>query len=227
MNRNNLSWVDNKVLNNPGSAQNRSGQAAPSARPAMDTMPAQYQAMPANQNQTSVSPSTYQAPMSNMQNLMGVSPETYQAPAAKAPEQTGLSPAAYQEPAAKVPSQTGLSPAAYQNDPATDPARMGVSMPVRQNPGTQGSLTRDEAYDSSPFNVQGPPTVMSPGYTPAYLKTQIGKRVRAEFNIGSNLYIDKTGVMKEVGVNYFVLEDNVTHAMIMCDLYSLRFLTSL
>ena len=90
---------------------------------------------------------------------------------------------------------------------------------------TEGTLTRNDAYAPNPFyNVPGPPSVMDPGYIPGYLKTQIGKRVRAEF-VFSNLFLDKTGVLKDVGYNYFVLEE-VTGAMVMCDLYSARFVTS-
>lgn len=240
MNRNNLSWVDNKVLN--PSTQNRPSQTAPQMRPYMDTMPAQYQDMPASPaptgvspstyqapmtgmpNQSGVSPSTYQAPMSNMPNQMGLSPATYQEPAAKAPEQTGLSPATYQAPPSKNSGHTGLSPATYQTDPSMDLGMMGVPRPSVQAPGTQGTLTRTEAQDASPF-MEGPPTIMSAGYTPAYLKTIIGRRVRAEF-VFQNLYLDKTGILREVGISYFVLEDSATHAMVMCDLYSVRFITS-
>jgi hypothetical protein len=209
MNTNNLSWVDNKVLNNPSSTQNRQYQNQNTApmRPFMDTMPAQYQEMPQGNSQAGTSPATYQNPITNTQN------------------QTGLSPAQFQEPIIKQPSQMGTLPSSFQDESTMDPARMGVSQPSMQSPGMQGTLTRTEAHDTSPFNMEGPPTVMTPGYLPAYLKTIIGKRIRAEF-VFQNLYLDKTGILREVGVNYFVLEDTATHAMIMCDLYSARFITS-
>ena len=105
-----------------------------------------------------------------------------------------------------------------------DLAMMGVPQPSRQPAGMQGTLTRTEAQDSSPF-MEGPPTIMSAGYTPAYLRSIIGKRVRAEF-IFQNMYLDKTGILREVGISYFVIEDMATHAMVMCDLYSVKFVTS-
>lgn len=200
MNKNNLSWVDNKVFNNPGAAQMNSGQKTTPMRPYMGTMPAQYQ----EANQTGLSPATYQEPTKANQNQMELSP-------------------VYQEPAAKKPA-AGLSPAAYQDSDPMDPAPRGLAAPLPGG-GTQGTLTRTEAFDISPFNVEGPPTTMSPGYLPAYLKTLIGKRVRAEF-VFQNLYLDKTGILREVGVNYFVLEDTATGAMVMCDLYSVKFVTS-
>ena len=140
---------------------------------------------------------------------------------------TGLSPAQTAPMQTNMPNLIGLSPAAFQKDPPVYPVQAGLPGASAAGAGTPGALTRDEAYAPSPFNIQGPPTVMSPGYTPAYLRSQIGKRVRAEFAIGSNLYTDRTGILREVGVSYFVLEDLVTRAMIMCDLYSLKFLTSL
>jgi hypothetical protein len=40
------------------------------------------------------------------------------------------------------------------------------------------------------------------------------------------MYLDKTGILREVGISYFVIEDMATHAMVMCDLYSVKFVTS-
>lgn len=259
MNRNNLSWVDNKVLN-PSSTQ-RPSQNTPPMRPFMDTMPAQYQEpstgpaptglspatyqspMTNTPTQTGVSPATYQSPMSNTPTQTGVSPATYQSPMSNTPNQMGVSPAQYQEPAAKAPSPTGLSPAQYQEPATKTPAPTGLSPATYQDPaatipfsGLPGAgmgpsaqaQTRDEAYaPGSPLFQQGPPTLSNPGYVPAYLRTQIGKRVRAEFAISSSIYTDRSGILREVGINYFILEDLISHAMIMCDLYSLKFLTSL
>jgi hypothetical protein len=245
MNKNNLSWVDNKVFNKPGTAQ------IPPARPYMDTAPAQYNApattVPAPMP-TGVSPATYQDTAAKAPS--GVSPAEM---APKAPEPADLSPAAYQNmmpnnsqmgftpmqnmsPPAMPSGMTGVSPAQYTapgmgapTPPVIFPVQTG--QPSAMSPdtgmGTQSTLTRTTTQAVSPISIQGPPTVLDPGYIPAYLRTQIGKRVRAEFNIGTNLYTDRTGILKEVGISYFVLEDNVTHVLVMCDLYSLKFLSSL
>lgn len=158
-----------------------------------------------------------------MRPYMDTMPAQYQeAPASPTP--TGVSPSTFQSPLTAAPSQPGVSPSTYQTDPSMDLGMMGIPRPSRQAPGTQGTLTRTEAQDTSPF-MEGPPSIMSAGYTPAYLRTIIGKRVRAEF-VFQNLYLDKTGILREVGISYFVLEDNATHAMVMCDLYSVRFVTS-
>lgn len=197
MNRNNLSWVDNKVFN-PGGTQSRTNQAAPQSRPPAETAP--FREMPENPKQTGIPPS------------QGLSPSTYQAPMTEAPSQTDVFP------------KTPEIPGTYQSTPSMDLAMMDVPQPSRQPAGMQGTLTRTEAQESSPF-MEGPPTIMSAGYTPAYLRTIIGRRVRAEF-VFQNMYLDKTGILREVGISYFVLEDTATHAMIMCDLYSVKFVTS-
>ncbi len=74
---------------------------------------------------------------------------------------------------------------------------------------------------------QGPPPSTEKGYIPYYLASNIGKNVRAEFIIGTNQYTDRTGVLVEVGINYFVLNDINSRTNIMCDLYSVKFVTIL
>jgi hypothetical protein len=73
----------------------------------------------------------------------------------------------------------------------------------------------------------GPPPVMDPYYIPGFLSRNIGRNVRAEFIIGTNQFVDKAGRLLEVGVNFFVLEDFITKNHIMCDLYSVKFVTLL
>lgn len=51
--------------------------------------------------------------------------------------------------------------------------------------------------------------------------------MRAEFIIGTSQYVDKTGKLIEVGINYFVLEDVNARTHTMCDLYSVKFVTVL
>lgn len=78
-----------------------------------------------------------------------------------------------------------------------------------------------------PDSQDGPPPVNDKDYIPGYLQTLIGRNVRAEFVVGTNQFVDKTGILREVGTNYFVLEDYISHARIMCDLYSVKFVTAL
>lgn len=78
-----------------------------------------------------------------------------------------------------------------------------------------------------PMTLEGPPPITEPGYIPYYLTQNIGRSVRAEFIIGNDQYADKTGILIEVGISYFVLEDVNSRTHIMCDLYSVKFVTIL
>ena len=80
---------------------------------------------------------------------------------------------------------------------------------------------------SSALNIPGPPPTFDINYIPGYLASNIGKNVRAEFIIGTTQYADKQGVLSAVGVNYFVLHDVNSRTDIMCDLYSVKFVTIL
>lgn len=217
MNKNNLNWADNKVFNNPSNTQNM--------RPYTETMPIQYQ--DAIKNPASLSPSTYQEPITQKPAapMTGFTPSDFQEPVAAAPLQQGMQP--------MMTPGTGTQPYSMQGAETQPMPSPGIGMPgIQTSPsqgmGMPGTLTRDTSFAPNPFfNVPGPPSVMDPGYIPAYLRSQIGKRVRAEFVLGSNLYTDRTGILRDVGYNYFILEDTITHAMVMCDLYSVKFLTSL
>lgn len=74
---------------------------------------------------------------------------------------------------------------------------------------------------------QAPPPTTDINYIPGFLASNIGKSVRAEFIVGSNQYVDKTGILSAVGINYFVLQDVNSRTYTMCDLYSVRFVTFL
>ena len=105
----------------------------------------------------------------------------------------------------------------YQQGPTYRPGP-----PVQQGPDQQVPSPDQQGPDQ-----QGPPPVADVGYVPYYLASNIGRLVRAEFSIGTGLYIDKTGRLIEVGINYFVLQDVNSRTNIMCDLYSVKFVTIL
>ncbi|MCI2105936.1 MAG: hypothetical protein LKK00_04355 [Intestinimonas sp.] len=104
----------------------------------------------------------------------------------------------------------------------------GMSRPVsRPNSPSVSTQKTDPVSNNSELTQQGPPPSTERGYIPYYLKQNIGKNVRAEFIIGSNQYTDRTGRLIEVGINYFVLEDVNSRTHVMCDLYSVKFVTIL
>lgn len=115
-------------------------------------------------------------------------------------------------PALSLPLQGGSVSAAILTQQSNDPVPVQQETPLVIEP----EITQ-----------QGPPPSTEKGYIPYYLASNIGKNVRAEFIIGSNMYADKTGVLIEVGINYFILDDINSRTHIMCDLYSVKFVTVL
>lgn len=100
-----------------------------------------------------------------------------------------------------------------------------TSLPVQNelNNGMEPPLTQQ----GPPLTQQGPPPTTEEGYIPNFLRRHIGRNVRAEFVVGSNQFVDKSGRIQEVGINYFVLDDFNARTYVMCDLYSVKFVTLL
>ncbi|EKS4343110.1 alginate lyase [Clostridium sporogenes] len=62
-------------------------------------------------------------------------------------------------------------------------------------------------------------------YNQGFLKTQIGKRVKIDFLIGTNMFIDKEGTLVGVGISYVLIDEVDTNHLIMADMYSIKFVT--
>ncbi len=111
-------------------------------------------------------------------------------------------------------------------------AGMGADMGIGMEAGTGTGMGTGTGADTRSLprpNVltqQGPPPVTDRYFVPGYLSSLIGKRIRAEFLIGNSLLVDRSGILREVGVNYFVIEEEVSRAYVMCDLYSVKFVTT-
>lgn len=60
-------------------------------------------------------------------------------------------------------------------------------------------------------------------YTPAFLREQIGKLIRVEFLIGTDSIEERTGILEDVGVSYILLRSIESGNLLMCDIYSIKF----
>lgn len=69
-----------------------------------------------------------------------------------------------------------------------------------------------------------PETLTQPIYTPGYLRTQIGRLMRVEFLIG-NVTTDRVGVLRDVGASFIILESLDLGSTMLCDLFSIKFVT--
>lgn len=75
----------------------------------------------------------------------------------------------------------------------------------------------------TPPGEQSATTLTGIAYIPGYLKTQIGKRVKVEFLIGTNMFVDREGILVSVGTSYIIIQEAETDDLLLCDLYSIKF----
>jgi hypothetical protein len=71
--------------------------------------------------------------------------------------------------------------------------------------------------------AQGTPIESDINYTQAYLRTKIGSKVKIEFLIGTNMLVDREGVLLDVGISYLIIRETETDDELLCDIYSVKF----
>lgn len=76
-----------------------------------------------------------------------------------------------------------------------------------------------------PPSDQTPQTLQSAQFTPGFLRTQIGRRVRVEFLIGTSSTTDRFGTLVGVGASYILIRPEGTDDLMLCDIYSIKFVT--
>lgn len=128
------------------------------------------------------------------------------------PEVTGMSQAG----TGMMPVGTGI-PAGAGMMPSGNGLSAGPGIPASTQPGVS----------TQPGWTNMPTTLESPFFTPGFLRTQIGRRMRVEFLIGTNSITDRSGTLVAVGSSYIVLQPFESDDLMMCDLYSIKFVTIL
>ncbi len=131
----------------------------------------------------------------------------------------------------QVPTQmqSGLTMPPIRSTPAA-PSEV-PALPLTSLAGMIPTATREitplaSSMPRTPGGPQTPVTVASPYYTAGFLKNFIGKNVRVEFVVGTaGAVTDRVGTLLEVGASYIVLQPLLTDDLLMCDLYSIRFVT--
>lgn len=88
---------------------------------------------------------------------------------------------------------------------------------------TSGSMpTNIGSIPISSMQLAEPP-IMDTEYTQGYLKTQIGKKIKADFLIGTNIIQDREGTLLDVGISYIIIREVETDDKLLCDIYSIKF----
>ncbi len=73
-------------------------------------------------------------------------------------------------------------------------------------------------------NSVRPESLTNPDFLPAYLTKQIGKWVRVDFLIGGGIE-QRVGILEEVGASYIILNVIEPATLLVCDLFSIKFVT--
>lgn len=226
---NSINWLGNKVMDSnpqkaPPNMRDRTyipASPAPAASQNM-AMPPNVQASPATKNMTS--PVETNPAHKNMTSPAEMNTKMYETEMDEMPYQTEHMPS-HMDRTMPVRNER------YMRRPLEDsmPSQMeqmhdtGLMQDAMMQQGRMSqippSLRTDDTFQ------EGPPPVMNKLYIPGYLESLIGRTIRAEFVIGTNQSTDRSGRLIEVGVNYFVLEDLLSRNHIMCDLYSVKFVT--
>ncbi|AFS77979.1 hypothetical protein Curi_c09630 [Gottschalkia acidurici 9a] len=74
-----------------------------------------------------------------------------------------------------------------------------------------------------PIEPEEPPVVRSRDYIQGYLRSIIGRYVKVEFILGTNMLMDREGTLLEVGIDHIVLREPETDDHVVADLYSIKF----
>ena len=74
-------------------------------------------------------------------------------------------------------------------------------------------------------DVSNIPIVFTKGTTPDILNRIRGEFCVCEFIIGSDTMVTKSGIMYNVGLSYFTLYNITNNEYVVCDIYSLKFIT--
>ncbi|MGH4050898.1 MAG: hypothetical protein ACREVX_06020 [Clostridium sp.] len=108
----------------------------------------------------------------------------------------------------------------FNQSSTTSMPKFGMNDDERENP-MPGDSASTQSYEIAP----GSPIVNNPLYNQGWLQGKIGKYMRVAFLLGTNTIQDRTGTLQEVGISFIVLKEPSTDNLIMCDIYSIKFVT--
>ncbi|EPR09272.1 hypothetical protein [Ruminiclostridium papyrosolvens] len=106
-----------------------------------------------------------------------------------------------------------------QTIPFMNPQNQSMSQPQNMN------QSLNPLAPITPTTEPQPMTTQSTEFMNGFLRTQIGKTVRVEFLIGTGTLVDKFGRLLAVGANYLVLRQAETDDIVVCDFFTIKFVT--
>lgn len=103
--------------------------------------------------------------------------------------------------------------------------QMGGQQMSQQIPQIPSQTMQVPMAGAAPVDFDMLPTtpVLDIQYTQGYLKSQIGARIKVEFLIGTNMLVDREGTLVDVGISYIIIREVETDDLLLCDIYSIKF----
>lgn len=158
-------------------------------------------------------------------------PATQQMPSAPAQSGSGSQPFVLPaQPAPSAAQSTAAPGTSYQQltFPQSSAATQTGGITSGSFPGT-GTFVPNVPPESfsgaiTDLNQPMPMTVESLQYLNGFLRTQIGRRVRVEFLLGTNTLTDRTGTLLGVGANYILINESDSDDLLACDFYNIKFI---
>ena len=100
--------------------------------------------------------------------------------------------------------------------------------------GTQGTQTQSSAVAQSgatggslaPITSMTQPQSIpaeSLQYMNGFLRTQVGRPVQADFLVGTNSIVTRSGILLAVGANFILINETETDDILACDFYNIKF----
>ncbi len=153
---------------------------------------------------------------------MQLGPQTQAAPAAPTYTQTTL------PMPLMTPQGSSMMPAG-NTQPSQRPAG------TQQSTGTAGQQITHQTLPSTMVTGMfapitdttqvAPMTADSMEYLNGLMRSQIGRRVKVDFLIGTNTFTDRTGTLVGVGANYILLREANSDDILACDFFNIKFVT--
>ena len=101
-------------------------------------------------------------------------------------------------------------------------ASQGMNSGGGMMPGNQSNMMTT-APSGNTISLR-PETMTNTDFLPAYLRQFIGRWVRCEFFIGDTVE-QRVGVLHDVGASYIIIDVIEPQTLVVCDIFSLRFVT--
>lgn len=101
-----------------------------------------------------------------------------------------------------------------------------INSEMTADAGKSAQSMQEMARSSSITDFSNPYPVTSESiqYLNGFIRTQIGRRVKISFLVGSNTIEEKDGYLLGVGANYILLNELDTNDLTACDFYNVKFM---